>query len=647
MEGGKGGERERERRQSNCRKASRSRTRRSGPGDQDQEVRTRRSGPGDQDLEIRTWRSGPGDQDLEIRTWRSGPGGQDQEIRTRRSGPGAARSSMSESMRRKSSSRQLLQNLISVTAERSQEDAEEVERERRRRSRESQRGEGGPSPCPSRRETQQRDELTAHSVQVDEELKPRSNLVQEEDEGFSDWSHRLENRGEQEVQDVSRRPLTRRKPQPGEEERQGEDQEEKEGQGCHPERSSRSKEASSRLPEKMTCDREEVRMSYSSTVFLSPDARLQQTDRTSYLETGTMRPRRGRADGETEQEELQEVQAALQRESAERSSRDKGDHEEEPSFRREEEDCLYLRVEEEEEEEVEGEEKHRMADKSWMKSGRGEEARRRREETSRRSGRSEETSRRSEETNRSEEAPRRSEETIRRSEEARSEETPRSEETRKSDEAGRRSASSLAPFCSSDGEESLNYGPMSPTFKKLLIQFYPDEVNSRVSTDGKCSIIERTESLRKSTSHIKKTSPVAVSKIDKKLELYAQAVEVSSKDGRPEGQAPTELTSPAEPVSSKKSLFEAADTWRHDAPPGAPSKDADGLKVGVANLINQWVRGSEGGSRCSSPCGPAESSPGKRFKFVVTGHGKYEKVPVEDCREEAHCPPAGHVYEDL
>ncbi|KAL6113627.1 uncharacterized protein ACO6RY_11863 [Pungitius sinensis] len=189
---------------------------------------------------------------------------------------------------------------------------------------------------------------------------------------------------------------------------------------------------------------------------------------------------------------------------------------------------------------------------------------------------------------------------------------------------------------------------MSPTFKKLLIQFYPDEVNSRVSTDGKCSIMERAESLRKSTSHIKKTpSPVAVSKIDKKLELYAQALEVSSKDGRSGGQAPTDLTSPAEPVSSRKSLFEAGDTWRHDAPPGAPSKDADGLKVGVANLINQWVRGSEGGSRCSSPCRPAENSSGKRSKFVVTGHGKYEKVPVEDCREEAHCLPGGHFYEDL
>uniref|UniRef100_A0AAQ4R7E4 Lymphocyte specific protein 1 a n=1 Tax=Gasterosteus aculeatus aculeatus TaxID=481459 RepID=A0AAQ4R7E4_GASAC len=632
---------------------------------------------------------------------------------------------MSESIRRKSSSRQLLQNLISVTAERSQEDAEEAERERRRRARETQRGEGGgPS---SRRDPGQGDGLTARSAELDVELKPRCN--QEEDEGFSDWSHRLENRGEQEVQDFPRRPLTRRKPEPGVDgkRQKGEEEEEKEEEeGCEPERSSRSKEASSRPPEKMTCDREEVRMSYSSTVFLSQDTRPQHTDRTSYLLAGTMRPRRGacRVDGELEREEQkEEVQAALQRESTEtqRSSRDEEDHEEELSFRREEEECQYLRGEQEEEEEEE--EEHRMPDTSWMESSRGEEARgseearseeasrrseeaskrskeaksekgsRRSEEASKRSkepmseeassrseeakreeaskrskeAKSEEARRRSEEASRSEEA--RSEEASRRSEEARSEEASRSEEARseeasrrseearseeasrrseepRSEEARRRSAASLC--CSSDGEESLNYAPMSPTFKKLLIQFYPDEVNSRVSTDGKCSIIERTESLRKSTSHIKKTpSPVVVSKIDKKLELYAQALEVSTKDGRPGAQTPTDLTSPAERVSSKKSLFEPGDTRRHNAPPGSPSKDADGLKVGVANLINQWVGGSEGGSRCSSSCRPAENFSGKRFKFVVTGHGKYEKVPVEDCREEAHCPPAGHFYEDL
>ncbi|XP_068434405.1 lymphocyte-specific protein 1-like [Clinocottus analis] len=182
-----------------------------------------------------------------------------------------------------------------------------------------------------------------------------------------------------------------------------------------------------------------------------------------------------------------------------------------------------------------------------------------------------------------------------------------------------------------EGEEPLNYGPMSPTFKKLLIQFYPEEVNNKVSTDTKCSIIERTESLRKSTGNVKKTlPPVAVSKIDRKLELYTHALELSSQEGRSGTQALTDLTSLTEPISSKKSLFEAGEAWSQNDVRGTPSKETDGLRVGVANLINQWVKGSEDGSRCSSPSRPAESSSAKRYKFVVTGHGKYEKVS-EDC----------------
>lgn len=35
-----------------------------------------------------------------------------------------------------------------------------------------------------------------------------------------------------------------------------------------------------------------------------------------------------------------------------------------------------------------------------------------------------------------------------------------------------------------------------------------------------------------------------------------------------------------------------------------------------------------------------ESSSGKRYKFVVTGHGKYEKVSADsDCSEDANCQP--------
>ncbi|KAK5915836.1 hypothetical protein CesoFtcFv8_001393 [Champsocephalus esox] len=563
---------------------------------------------------------------------------------------------MSESIKRKSSSRQLLQNLISLTAQRSQEDAEEVERERRRRARETQRGEGSTSwPEPPQQSE------CIQNTELDGELKPRCCLVLEEDEGFSDWSHRLENRPEQDdCRARVQKPSTQqRKPETGEEkqhqtgeEKQHQTGEEKQHQtgeekqqrhetgeekqhqteeetqhksdkkkqqgseekeGCEPGHSSRSQDTSARPPEKMSSNRKEVRTSYSSTVFLPQDNRSQHAtgqpaDRTSYLAAGTMKPRGGacRVDGDLEQEEQkEEAQAALQmeRRSAEtrQNPKDEDDQEEEElRFTHEEKEDLHHSweegpKEEEEEEEVlhhsrehrrrKAAEEYKLRDKRSMESGRIEEL-------------------------------------------------------------NRGSAASLCS--SSEGEEPLNYGPMSPTFKKLLIQFYPDEANSRVPPDSKCKIIERTESLRKSTGSIKKTlSPVAVSKIDKKLELYTHALEVASKEGRSGSQVLTDLTSPTEAVSSKKNLFEAGEAWKQNTTSVTPSKDADGLKVGVANLINQWVKEGEDGSRCSSPFRQGESSTGKRSKFVVMGHGKYVKVPVDSNSEDANGQSAGQFYEDL
>nr|XP_046251745.1 lymphocyte-specific protein 1-like isoform X2 [Scatophagus argus] len=505
---------------------------------------------------------------------------------------------MSESIRRKSSSRQVLQNLIRVTAQRSQEDAEEVERERRRRSREKERGEGSSSwPEPPRQNE------VVHNTELDADLKPSCCLVLEEDEGFSDWTHRLEHRNEQEVQDDCRatvqRPSTPQWKLEPEEEKQQEDEEQQEQEECEPERSIRSQEASPRPAEKLTSNRKEVRASYSSTVFLPQDARLQHAtgqpaDRTSYLVAGTMRPRGAapRVDGRVEQEDRkdkEELQVALQTDwrstETRQSSRDEEEEEEDKlSFTHENKEDLHLRRDERHKEEEHEEEE--VSDK-------------------------------------------------------------RSEEDRSSEEASRRSTRSLCG--SSRGDESLNcYGPMSPTFKKLLIQFYPDEVSSRVSADGKCTIIERTESLRKSTNNMRKTLQPAVSKIDKKLEQYTHALELASKEGRTGSQALTDLTSTTELVSSKKNLFEAGEAWSQNAASVTPSKDADGLKVGVADLINQWVRGSEAENRCSSPSKPADSSSGKRYKFVVTGHGKYEKIPEDNsCSEDANCQSDGQFYEDL
>ncbi|XP_043915317.1 non-muscle caldesmon-like isoform X2 [Protopterus annectens] len=192
----------------------------------------------------------------------------------------------------------------------------------------------------------------------------------------------------------------------------------------------------------------------------------------------------------------------------------------------------------------------------------------------------------------------------------------------------------------SEGEELLRpISPRSPTSK----------------------ITERTEHLNRSikkSSSIKKTHPVVpIAKIEDKLEQYTHAVETSSK-----GMKHTSMDIPSviEPVAAKKNLFETPDALAN-VPKASPCKDTEGLNVGVAGRINQWVKetsdtnvkypataasdimpgdvGSiknlwehKGDSPSSKTSGSAtKSTPGnKKYKYVPTGHGKYEKMALED-----------------
>ncbi|XP_054627582.1 caldesmon-like isoform X2 [Dunckerocampus dactyliophorus] len=478
---------------------------------------------------------------------------------------------MSESIRR-SSSRQLLQNLIKVTAQRSLEDAEEVERERRRRARHRQREEPSASFDP-----QQQNNLTL-TTQSNEEVKPSCCLVVDEDEGFSDWSHRLDNRNDCEHFRVKEQAPSWMQWKAGRFQ---------ENEVAEQMNESLQSTGSSPVGER------EVKASDSSTVFLSQDARQpdiqQPADKTPHMATGRMRPDDDvcTVDRATKQEE-EEVQWISQRKW--RSDQSRPTYEDEP-----EEDELNLTHEKEE-----GRENPKL-------------------------------------------------------------QRSREEQYGKDEDRNVRSAFSV---CSSEEEDAFNcYGPMSPTFKKLLIQFYPEEVTSRVPTDGKCVITERTESLRKSANFMKKTSPpMCVSKIDRRLQQYTHALEISSKEGRAASQVPVDLTSPALPVAHKRNMFEAGEAWNYNSLTNTPSKDADTLKVGVSELINQWLRGGESGSGSSSLSKPAEIqlggvlvkknmwesfgdvvSPGwngkecttaKKHTCVVTSHGEYEKVSDEDgCRD--------------
>uniref|UniRef100_A0A8C3L665 Lymphocyte-specific protein 1 n=1 Tax=Chrysolophus pictus TaxID=9089 RepID=A0A8C3L665_CHRPC len=98
---------------------------------------------------------------------------------------------MSSAVLRRNSSKQGLQNLIRLTAQWSVEDEEEAARERRRREREKQlrsqaeEGFNGTGSCME----------SAGSAQENHyDFKPSGTSELEEDEGFSDWSQKLEQR---------------------------------------------------------------------------------------------------------------------------------------------------------------------------------------------------------------------------------------------------------------------------------------------------------------------------------------------------------------------------------------------------------------------------------------------------------------------
>uniref|UniRef100_UPI00398EF7A4 caldesmon, smooth muscle isoform X2 n=1 Tax=Pristiophorus japonicus TaxID=55135 RepID=UPI00398EF7A4 len=200
----------------------------------------------------------------------------------------------------------------------------------------------------------------------------------------------------------------------------------------------------------------------------------------------------------------------------------------------------------------------------------------------------------------------------------------------------------------------LPLSPRSPTFKK--------EFDDGMASEATCLISERTESLNRSlkkSNSVKKSQPItSISKIDERLEQYTSAIESTTKLLR---HSSLDMPNLSEDVATKKSLWETGDAAGSPVTKGTPCKDTEGLKVGVGDLINQWVSKSPEPSTWVSPSKPAEIKPGDvrskkniwenktesqsvtksasagknhpsapRYKFVVTGHGKYEKVPITD-----------------
>ncbi|XP_061696629.1 lymphocyte-specific protein 1 [Syngnathoides biaculeatus] len=179
-------------------------------------------------------------------------------------------------------------------------------------------------------------------------------------------------------------------------------------------------------------------------------------------------------------------------------------------------------------------------------------------------------------------------------------------------------------------------------------------------------ITERTESfhrsLKKSNSFKKTPALVLTSNMDDKMEQYAHAVE-NSREPHGSKASVADLPDSPEAVTSRKSLFEAREAWTGGPPKTTSCRDADGLRVGVANLITRWVKGQpDGGRPPHNPSGrestkdvkcgdvmqkknmwevlgdssgrsaanaKGSGASSKKFKFVVTGHGKYEKISLD------------------
>ncbi|XP_053576469.1 lymphocyte-specific protein 1 isoform X2 [Bombina bombina] len=182
-----------------------------------------------------------------------------------------------------------------------------------------------------------------------------------------------------------------------------------------------------------------------------------------------------------------------------------------------------------------------------------------------------------------------------------------------------------------------------------------EETDDRITVTVK--ITERAEclnrSIQKSNSIKKSEPPLLISKIDDRLEQYTHAIETSTKQGRLVRQPSLELLSPGDAVASKKNLWESGEVTA--ASKAQSCKDTEGINVAVSDLINQWGKEKSETDGPQSPTKLTEVRPGdvlskkslweqnamssptgknsaasKKYKFVPTGHGKYERILVDD-----------------
>ncbi|XP_052569564.1 lymphocyte-specific protein 1 isoform X1 [Peromyscus californicus insignis] len=154
-----------------------------------------------------------------------------------------------------------------------------------------------------------------------------------------------------------------------------------------------------------------------------------------------------------------------------------------------------------------------------------------------------------------------------------------------------------------EGTVELSSPPLSPTTK----------------------LADRTESLNRSikkSNSVKKSQPaLPISTIDERLQQYTQATESAGRTPKLSRQPSIELPSMA--VASTKTRWETGEVQTQSASKTPSCQD---IVAGDMSKKSLWEQ--KGGSKISSTIKSTPS--GKRYKFVATGHGKYEKVLVDE-----------------
>lgn len=138
-------------------------------------------------------------------------------------------------------------------------------------------------------------------------------------------------------------------------------------------------------------------------------------------------------------------------------------------------------------------------------------------------------------------------------------------------------------------------------------------------------LADRTESLNRSikkSNSVKKSQPaLPISTIDERLQQYTQATESAGRTPKLSRQPSIELPSMA--VASTKTLWETGEVQTQSTSKTPSCQD---IVAGDMSKKSLWEQ--KGGSKISSTIKSTPS--GKRYKFVATGHGKYEKVLVDE-----------------